>query len=145
MKIQDINFDGLTRNSMDAIIENSLEKAVNYDAYRTLVNHLAETGGTTGVVSDSNIKFTKLNDRRMKRWDKTLKIPVDIQKGIKKFSKNITWLVIAESWCGDAAHIIPVLNKIAELNGNIDLKLRKLSNTGLNQRIVVVLLYYRLS
>jgi hypothetical protein len=35
----------------------------------------------------------------------------------------VTWLVLTESWCGDAAHVIPVINKIAELSDHIDLKL----------------------
>jgi thiol-disulfide isomerase/thioredoxin len=30
--------------------------------------------------------------------------------------------VITESWCGDAAHVNPVINKVAEQNPNIDLK-----------------------
>ena len=51
----------------------------------------------------------------MKRWDKTLKISEKSQLKLSHFNKNITWLVITESWCGDAAHIVPVLYKIAEL------------------------------
>ncbi len=31
-------------------------------------------------------------------------------------------MVIAESWCGDAAHVLPALNKIAELNTHITYK-----------------------
>lgn len=108
---------------MDTIIEKSLEKAMTYEAYRKLLGHLASTEKTTGINSESNINYTKLNDRRMKRWDKTLKIPSDIQKVIDQFTRDTTWLIITESWCGDAAHVIPVLNKIAELNGHIQLKL----------------------
>ena len=59
----------------------------------------------------------------MKRWDKTLKVSEESMQNIQKFNKKITWIVIAESWCGDAAHVIPVINKVAELNDNIDLSL----------------------
>jgi hypothetical protein len=31
-------------------------------------------------------------------------------------------VVITESWCGDAAHVLPAINKIAELNDNIEMK-----------------------
>jgi len=31
-------------------------------------------------------------------------------------------LIITESWCGDAAHVMPALNKLAELNPNIEIK-----------------------
>ena len=108
---------------MNTIIETSLSKAVTYQAYRVLVSHLAEMGKTTGAHSESNVNYTKLNDRRMKRWDKTLKIPKDIERSVQQYSKDTTWLVITESWCGDAAHIIPVLNKLVELNDHIKLKL----------------------
>ena len=35
---------------------------------------------------------------------------------------HCTWLVLTESWCGDAAHLMPVINKVAELNKGIDFK-----------------------
>lgn len=47
-------------------------------------------------------EYTQLNDRRMNRWDKTLKISVDIQKKISSIDKKLTFLVLTESWCGDA-------------------------------------------
>ena len=85
---------------------------------------MAKENKTSGLdITEAAIKFTKLNDSRMKRWDKTLKITDDDQAKIKSFNQPITWLVISESWCGDSAHILPVLNKIAEMNGHIDLKI----------------------
>ena len=64
-----------------------------------------------------------LNDRRMKRWDKTIKLSDEVIKRVSNFKGDITWLVLTESWCGDAAHVVPAINKIAELSDNIDLKL----------------------
>ena len=46
-----------------------------------------------------------------------------LQFSLKKIFAYITWLVLTESWCGDAAHVVPAINKIAELSDNIDLKL----------------------
>jgi len=40
-----------------------------------------------------------------------------------QISSPTTWLVITEGWCGDAAQNLPFLNKMAELNPNITLKL----------------------
>ena len=37
-------------------------------------------------------------------------------------SDKLTWIVIAESWCGDAAQNLPVMAKIAETNPNITLR-----------------------
>lgn len=109
---------------MHPIIKSSLEKAISYKEYRDLVNDLAEKNGTTGLEqTEALVNYTKLNARRMKRWDKTLKVSEEAQQKLSDFSGKVTWLVITESWCGDAAHVVPVLNKLAELNDNIDLKL----------------------
>ncbi|GAA3595819.1 thioredoxin family protein [Flavivirga amylovorans] len=108
---------------MDIIIKNSLDKSISYQDYRDLVKQLTENNSTTGnEKTEALISYTKLNDRRMKRWDKTIKVTDEALSKIKSFKEPITWLVITESWCGDAAHIVPVLNKVSELNDNIDFK-----------------------
>lgn len=106
---------------MKTIVESGIRHSMSYKAYRDLVNDLIEKSATTGhEQSVALINYTKLNNRRMKRWDKTLKVSETSKKKLSQFDIKITWLVIAESWCGDAAHILPVLNKIAEINPNIN-------------------------
>ncbi|REE27770.1 thioredoxin-like protein [Winogradskyella pacifica] len=105
------------------IISESLNKSMTYAEYRNLVGTLVEEKSTTGTdQSDALVEYTYLNDRRMKRWDKTAKVSDAANIKIANFDRKITWLVISESWCGDAAHIMPIINKVAELNGNIDYK-----------------------
>jgi len=109
---------------MDSIITTSLKRSMTYQDYRALVKQLVAENTTTGNEKTNELaNYTKMNDQRMKRWDKTLKIAKSSQKKILAFSQNVTWLVITESWCGDAAHVLPVLNKIAELNSNINLRI----------------------
>lgn len=112
------------------------ETSFSYAQYRKLVKQLVENNSTTGVEkSEALINYTMLNDRRMNRWDKTIKISDDIKSRVASFKGNVTWLVITESWCGDAAHVVPIISKIAELNKNIDLKLilRDENNEIMNQ------------
>lgn len=110
--------------SVRDIITESLKHAISYQDYRNLVKELVAEESTTGIEKTEDlVNYTMLNDRRMKRWDKTLKISEDISERVSNFSGAVTWLVITESWCGDAAHVIPVLNKIADLSPSIDLKL----------------------
>ena len=110
--------------TVQEIIKESLEKAISYDSYRELVRQLVAEESTSGnEKTEALVNYTMLNDRRMKRWDKTVKIPDGIKDKLDGFKRNVTWLVITESWCGDAAHVIPVLNKIAESSEHIDLKL----------------------
>ncbi|WP_298238636.1 thioredoxin family protein [uncultured Algibacter sp.] len=109
---------------MSSIVKNSLQKSISYQAYRDLVKQLAEENSTTGLEkTEALANYTKLNNRRMKRWDKTVKLSEEIKARLNVFDEKVTWLVITESWCGDAAHVIPVLNKLAEFKGNIDLRL----------------------
>lgn len=109
---------------MNVLISNSLKGSMSYQEYRDLVKQLTEERSTTGnEKTEALINYTKLNDRRMKRWDKTVKISEGSKKRIKGFTHPITWLVIVESWCGDAAHVLPVINKIAELSDFIDMKI----------------------
>ncbi len=105
------------------IISDSLTKGTTYLDYRTLVADLVEENSTTGnEKTEALANYTMLNDKRMKRWDKTVKVSDEIKTQIESFNKKVTWLAITESWCGDAAHIMPVINKVAELNDNIDYK-----------------------
>jgi len=108
---------------MKNIIEESLKKGQSYQEYRNMVIQLVIEESTTGNERTKDlIEYTKLNNRRMKRWDKTIKVPQDIQDRIAQFNEKITWLVLTESWCGDAAHLLPAMNKIAELNDNINFR-----------------------
>lgn len=113
-----------TQLDLANVIEESLKKSISYQDYRTLLSRLVEENATTGTnQSEALINYTALNDRRMKRWDKTVKISEADKITIKNATVNQTWIVLTESWCGDAAHVIPVINKVAELNTGINLQL----------------------
>jgi len=106
------------------LISKSSSKAISYTEYRTLVTQLAEEGKSTGPEqTEALTNYTQLNDRRMRRWDKTLKFSEEALERIAKVNTKITWLVLTESWCGDASPSLPVMHKISELNPNISLKI----------------------
>ncbi|WP_241507206.1 thioredoxin family protein [Aquimarina sediminis] len=105
-------------------IEEGINDSYSYQEYKDLVSSLLAEGKSTGhEQSEALTNYSKLNDRRMKRWDKTLKISKSIADSFSNADLNITWVVLTEGWCGDAAHILPVLNMLAELNDGIDLKI----------------------
>lgn len=107
-----------------AIISDALKNSYNYGDYRSLVDNLADQGKTTGPEQKpSLVEYTRLNSRRMKRWDKTFKIPADADNALLKTEDSVLFLVITESWCGDAAPSLPIMNKLAENNDNISLKI----------------------
>jgi thiol-disulfide isomerase/thioredoxin len=109
---------------IDQILKESLSKAISYKAYRGLVESLANEGKSTGPIQTEDLSnYTKLNNKRMKRWDKVFKIDAATEEAIGRMDKKVTWLVLTESWCGDAAPALPVMEKIANLNPNIQLRI----------------------
>lgn len=109
---------------MKKVIENSLEKGISYDQYRDLVSDLLKDQKSTGPKqSEALYNYSLLNDRRMKRLDKTSKLTESTVENVKKINQPQTWLVLTEGWCGDAAQNLPVLSKMANENENVDLKL----------------------
>ena len=110
-------------NVQDIIIKSS-SKSISYAQYRAEVEEFVTTNSTSGnEKTEALIDYTMLNDRRMRRWDKTVKVSEEVKWKVASYTRNVTWLVLTESWCGDAAHVIPVINKIAELSNHIDLRL----------------------
>ena len=106
------------------VIHQSMQHAMDYPTYRSLVHDLASNGATTGPEqTDSLIQYTVLNDKRMARWDKTLKFEEKALTDIENYEVETTFLVLTESWCGDASPSLPVLNRIAETSRNISLKI----------------------
>jgi len=113
----------LQSTDLKNIINNSLEKSISYKDYRNLVEELVAKTSTTGnEKTEALANYTMLNSKRMKRWDKTIKLSEEVKEKVSKSIVNQTWLVLTESWCGDAAHLMPVMNKIAGLNENIAFK-----------------------
>jgi len=112
------------KESTSNLISESLPKAMSYIAYREMVAQFAAEGKSTGPEqTDALINYTQLNDRRMKRWDKTLKFSAETIAQIESIKHKITWLVLTESWCGDASPVLPVMHKFSEINPNIKLQI----------------------
>ena len=108
---------------MNKIDPKYIDASISYDAYREMIDKLLSQQKTTGTNhSEDMIHYTKMNVTRMKRLDKTTVISESLQKAVASVSTKMIWLVITEAWCGDAAQIVPVLNKIAELNPNIEIR-----------------------
>ncbi|MFG4005295.1 thioredoxin family protein [Flavobacterium aquidurense] len=99
---------------MKNIIAKALFKSHTYPEYRKLVADLLVDGKSTGSEqSESLTHYSKLNDARMNRLDKTIQLKDEVISKIENLEHRYIWLVISEGWCGDAAQILPVINKMA--------------------------------
>lgn len=106
------------------ITQQHIDKGISFEAYHQLYQEQVANGQTSGLdQSEGLIAYTKLNFSRLKRSYKTTEITNETKAMLEKISTPLTWLVLTETWCGDAAQNIPVLAKMAELNPAISLKL----------------------
>ena len=56
----------------------------------------------------------------MKRLEKTIELNDALKEKARNVEANWIWLIITEGWCGDAAQNIPIIEKIAAENSNIE-------------------------
>lgn len=69
------------------------------------------------------LEFTKLNFQRSSRLEKTFEVSEESKRVLSLITNKQQWIVITELWCGDSAQSIPVMQKLVQLNNNIDLKI----------------------
>ncbi|MBP6001066.1 MAG: thioredoxin family protein [Flavobacterium sp.] len=109
---------------MKEIIQNAIQNSFSYAEYRKLASDLVAQGKPTGHdLSEALAHYAELNETRMNRLEKTITLTDAVIQTLQNSSKNVIWLVLAESWCGDAAQILPVLNKMSEASNTIQLNI----------------------
>ncbi|MCB0561388.1 MAG: thioredoxin family protein [Lewinellaceae bacterium] len=109
---------------MKKISSEVIGRSMTYDAYRQLTDELLAQGKTTGENhSEAMIHYTQLNVARMNRLDKTTRLLEATREQLQHVNRPMIWLTLTEAWCGDAAQIIPVLQKIAEASELVELRL----------------------
>ncbi len=95
---------------------------MNIQEYEKQFNDILE-GRNTSYPYDSAdyINYVKMNQVRIKRWNKKGQLDPALSETIAKIDSPQHWLLITEPWCGDAAHSQVFIEKLASLNPNISL------------------------
>lgn len=105
------------------ITTTTIAKAMDYETYRSFIQERLANNQSTGTNhSESMVNYTTLNERRMKRLDKTTKLTTETLTALTNIEQPQIWLVLTEGWCGDAAQTVPVMVKMAEQSPNVELK-----------------------
>jgi hypothetical protein len=105
-------------------VAKALFNSHSYSEYRKLVSDLLLEGKSTGNEQSDDLKhYSELNETRMNRLDKTMKITDENILKLKNLKSEYIWLVISEGWCGDAAQLLPIINKMAIDSGKIELRI----------------------
>ena len=109
---------------MKTEIAQSFLNSYSYPEYRKIVSDLLAEGKSSGnEQTEELLHYSKLNETRMNRLDKTISIDESVANKIHGLKKKYVWLTLTEGWCGDAAQIVPILFKMASVSDRISLKL----------------------
>lgn len=109
---------------MKSIYQTARENSMSYNDYLRLIDEMIAQNRSTGHEQNELLTdFTKLNRTRMNRLDKTQELLPEAIQAVKNITEKQIWMILTESWCGDAAQNIPVLKKLADENPLIDLRL----------------------
>ncbi len=109
---------------MKKIQRNVLASAIDYAEYRMQADRDvalpdAEKSDQQQLMAD----YTRQNVQRMKRWDRTITLSQETSERVQLISRPLIMLALTEAWCGDASQIIPVLEKIAQADKKLELRL----------------------
>ncbi len=116
----------IPKKMFGSIDSNVLENSMSYAAYINAVNALVAQGkaSTNDASNDEEfLHYAQLNQTRMKRLDKTTTLSASTVASLSNWSTPVYFLVISEGWCGDAAQIVPVINKMTEVNAHIKMRI----------------------
>ena len=98
-----------------------IKNSMTFAEYVKLIDDLLAEGKTTGAVqSEAMYNYGKLNRQRMTRLGKTVELGESLVEKAQSVGRKMIWLIITEGWCGDAAQNIPIIEKIAAENPNIE-------------------------
>lgn len=109
---------------MKTTIAKALFNSHPYLEYKKLVSDLLLENKSTGREQSEDLThYSSLNETRMHRLDKTIKITDENKQKLKDLKGEYIWLVISEGWCGDAAQLLPIVDKMATESGKIEVRI----------------------
>ena len=88
-----------------------------------MIKSLLEENKTTGDNhSEEMLHYSRMNLKRLERWINKGVLLEETVTAVKKIDTKQKWTVLTEAWCGDASHSLGFIQKMADLNPNIELE-----------------------
>lgn len=98
---------------------------MNFQEYAALFDNILNAEKPTPPYDNADyFQYTKMNRSRMNRWLKQNPLTEETKAVIASISQKQQWIVITEPWCGDAAHIVPILYLMSGENDHISFSLQ---------------------
>ena len=109
---------------MEIISASVRSSALTYAEFRELTDELLAQGRTTNEDNrEEMLAYTRQNIQRMNKWDRILQLSDDSLLRLRGVERPVVLLTLVEGWCGDVAQVLPVLDKIANANDRIELRI----------------------
>jgi len=109
---------------MKIAVAQGLLRSHSYSKYREIVSDLLKERKVSGNEQSADlIHYTELNQVRMDRLDKKMVITEENIQKMLQLKKHYVWLVLSEGWCGDAAQLVPIFNKLDFVSQHLELKI----------------------
>lgn len=100
-----------------------VQGSFTWEDYLSLCENLVAENKSTGPVQTvEHTHYSSLNLSRMKRVFKTFKASDEAAIQFSETPRQL-WLLITESWCGDAAQIAPVMARLVALSPTIQFRI----------------------
>jgi hypothetical protein len=103
-----------------------ISSALTYEQYVTLSAERLAQGRTTSDEANYNtpeiLGYARLNLARMSRLDRQTVLLPEVTAALAQIPESWVWLVLTESWCGDAAQSVPVLQQMALAAPQIEIR-----------------------
>ncbi len=102
--------------NVEAITKHLIDTSFDYLQYRSHLEELMAQNKTTGDnQEDWIIDYARLNIARMNRLDKMYLPTIQLQNQLRAVKVPLVMLTVTEGWCGDAAQILPIVEKLVQI------------------------------
>ena len=119
-----IKFKIFVQRKNQIVMEKYIEKGLTFDEYYNQIDSMVKEGKTSGEnQTEDLIEYTRVNQKRMKKWRKIYKTSSEWIKAVQSLERKEEWILLTESWCGDAAQNISQINNMVEVSDKLDLKI----------------------
>ena len=107
---------------MKRIPKEVFDNAMSYQEFFNITSTMAEEGKTSGEQEEGHIAATKMNAHRMKRVEKTTVLDEAMSARLKHFGPGLKFLIVAETWCGDAGQNVPSMAVMGRACNCVDIR-----------------------
>lgn len=98
---------------------------MNFKEYNSYFQSIVENPTPPSPYDEEMYKeYTRLNYKRTQRWLKHAEFLPELKALIESPATPNNWVLITEPWCGDAAHSVPVIQLLSELNPSVHVEIQ---------------------